>query len=39
MINLNDLRMRPSNIAHVVSAMNPDKSCEHVSVQQCIDYI
>ena len=33
MTNLDDVRMRPSNIAHVVNTMNLEKNCERVSAQ------
>ena len=39
MINLDNVGMRPSNIARVINAMNPGEACEQVSAQQCIDYI
>jgi len=33
MINLDNVGMRPSNIAHVINAMNPGEACEQVSAQ------
>ena len=39
MTNLVDVRTCPSNIAHVINAMNHIEGYEQVSVQQCIDFI
>jgi len=39
MTNLVDLRMRPSNISHIVNAMNHGEDCDEVSSKQSIDFI
>ena len=39
MTNLVDVGIRPSNISHVVNAMNHGESCEEVSSQQVINFI
>jgi len=39
MTNLLDVGIRPSNISHIVNAMNHIKDCEEVSPQQAIDFI
>ena len=39
MTNLDDVGIRPSNIAHVVNAINSWEDCKQVSAQQRIDLI